>query len=109
MTYSIVHWADNYATVGSICIMPTSVTETRMIRIRYASCTHQVRIRYASCMHPVRIRYASGTHPVRSVRTVYGCTYRMRTNLLRIRYAQSSLLMLRVLYPARTRVCLAKA
>jgi hypothetical protein len=25
-----VHWADNYATVGSIRIMSTSVTETRM-------------------------------------------------------------------------------
>jgi hypothetical protein len=26
----MVHWADNYATVGRICIMSTSVTETRM-------------------------------------------------------------------------------
>jgi hypothetical protein len=27
---SMVHWSDNYATVGSIRIMSTSVTETRM-------------------------------------------------------------------------------
>jgi hypothetical protein len=26
----MVHWADNYATVDRICIMSTSVTETRM-------------------------------------------------------------------------------
>jgi hypothetical protein len=26
----MVHWVDNYATVGRICIMSTSVTETQM-------------------------------------------------------------------------------